>query len=66
MSKPEKAVGVVTLHRMADRSCAGRKLVADWLRSLANDVEGMGGNFADLFRARYFIAPWNCANGGVS
>lgn len=45
---------VVTIHDAADMTNVGRRLLAIWLRKVADDVEASGSNYGGLFRSRYF------------
>lgn len=52
--KPElKSAAIVTIHRAANMTPRGRRLVANWLRNTAKLLEDHGKEFSTRFTGRY-------------
>lgn len=49
----EKAVAVITIKDAGEMTADGRKVIADWIRRQADDLERDGPEYAGRFRARY-------------
>lgn len=52
---PSLAAASVRIIDAADMTKKGRKAIADWLRSTADDLEELGDQYSGQFIARYWV-----------
>lgn len=60
MKKPTAKVRVaasVVVHQIPNMTEKGRRIICQWLRKLAKDIQNEPDAFAKTFRARYFYTP---------